>query len=104
MIGHNQTTSKAKGVHLHATLAVGEDGVPLGILRCAYTTDQEAPAPKTQLWVDGVRDIAEAASHLSGRTRVLCVMDREADMFAILAQQGRACGHIGASQGESAIG
>ncbi len=93
VIGHNQTTSKAKGVHLHATLAVGEDGVPLGILRCAYTTDQEAPAPKTQLWIDGVRDIAEAASHLSGRTRVLCVMDREADVFAILAQQ-RSAGRV----------
>ncbi len=31
--------------------------------------------------------MAEAASHLSGRTRVLCDMDREADVFAILQAQ-----------------
>ncbi len=55
VIGRNQTTSKAKGVHLHATLAIGEDGVLLGVLRCAYTAPQEADhAPRMQRWIDGL--------------------------------------------------
>ena len=36
--GRRQTTAKAKRVTLHATLALGEDGLPLGILRCSYRT------------------------------------------------------------------
>ena len=88
VIGRNQTTSKAEGVHLHATIAMDEEGVPLGVLRCAYTPNKEAEhAPRTQLWIDGVQDVAEAASHLGGSTRVLCIMDREADVFAILEAQ-----------------
>ena len=36
VIGQNQTSAKTRGMPLHATLAVTEDGLPLGVLRCSY--------------------------------------------------------------------
>ena len=41
MIGSNQTGALARGLHLHTTLAVNPDGVPLGVLRAGF----DAPAP-----------------------------------------------------------
>ena len=87
VIGRNQTTAKAQGVHLHTTVALNSEGLPLGVLRCAYRAKAGAHAAKTQQWIDGLHDIAEAATHLSRKTRVLCVMDREADIFALFAAQ-----------------
>ena len=87
VIGRNQTTAKARGVHLHTTLALSAEGLPLGVLRCAYRTQAGKHAAKTQQWIDGLHDLAEAATHLSSKTRVLCVMDREADIFALFAAQ-----------------
>ena len=46
-------------------------------------------APKTRRWVDGLRDIDRAAAALSRKTRVLSVMDREADYFAVFDEQRR---------------
>ena len=87
VIGRNQTTAQAQGVHLHATLALSKDGLPLGVLRCAYKKRKGAHAAKTQQWIDGLGDIEAAAQTLPRKTRVLCVMDREADVFAIFAAQ-----------------
>ena len=119
IIGRNQTVSKTLGLHLHLTLAVDGAGLPLGVLRCGFEappggaarpadepppaaaqetapkTAQEAPkaaqetAPKTRRWVDGLRDIDRAAAALSRKTRVLSVMDREADCFAVFDEQRR---------------
>ena len=83
VIGRNQTTAKAQGVRLHATLALSAEGLPLGLLRCAYAPEKGPHKPATQRWVDGFNDTVEAASHLSGSTRVISVMDREGDMFAV---------------------
>ena len=41
VIGSNQTGALARGLHLHTTLAVNPDGVPLGVLRAGF----DAPAP-----------------------------------------------------------
>ncbi len=38
VIGHNQTQSKSLGLHLHLTLAVNEQGLPLGVLRSGFGT------------------------------------------------------------------
>ena len=85
VIGHNQTTSKARGVHLHATLALSGDGLPLGVLRCAYK--KKSTETRTNQWINGLRDIDHAASTLPRKTKVLSVMDREADVFALFAAQ-----------------
>lgn len=85
VIGSNQTSSKARGVHLHATLAINGEGVPLGVMRCAFKKKQSEK--KTAHWLDGLRDIDKAAETLPRKTRVLSVLDREADFFALFAAQ-----------------
>ena len=110
-IGRNQT-AKTLGLHLHLTLAVDGAGLPLGVLRCGFEAppggaarpaDEPPPAaaqetapkaaqetaPKTRRWVDGLRDIDRAAAALSRKTRVISVMDREADCFAVFDEQRR---------------
>ena len=44
---------------------------------------------KTQRWLDGLHDVAGAVSELSGKTRVVSVMDREADFFELFDEQRR---------------
>lgn len=97
-IGSNQTGAVARGLELHTTLAVNPDGVALGVLRAAF----DAPAPpnpeaqgkpsakpredrKSFRWVEGLRDCAQAAEPLS-ETRVVCVMDREADFVDLFIE------------------
>ena len=97
IIGHNQTAAQTLGLHLHLTLAVNGEGLPLGVLRCGL----EAPVPgkvvrrertdgkKSKRWLDGFADIVAASRELSGRTRVVSVMDREADFFELFDAQRR---------------
>ena len=94
IIGRNQTASKTLGLHVHLSLAVNGEGLPLGVLRCAM----DAPLPGragqksrrgSQRWIDGLRDIAGAARQLTGRTRVISVMDREADFFELFDTRRR---------------
>ena len=116
IIGRNQTSAKTRGLHLHLTLAVSGAGLPLGVLRCGFDepppgedspeqapgesgeehagsqdTEQQADdsAHKTRRWLDGLHDVAEAASELPRKTRVISVMDREADFFELFDAQRR---------------
>ena len=114
IIGRNQTSAKTLGLHLHLTLAVSGAGLPLGVLRCGFDeppacevspeqdpdNGDEAPcdptepdaddsARKTRRWLDGLHDVADAASPLPRNTRVLSVMDREADFFELFDAQRR---------------
>ena len=41
IIGRNQTSSKSLGLHLHLTLAVSGEGLPLGVLRCGFDAPPE---------------------------------------------------------------
>ena len=95
-LGSNQTGAVARGLNLHATLAVNPDGVPLGVLRAAF----DAPPPpdpeakgrkpleqrKSFRWIEGLRDCAEATAPLDD-TRAVCVMDREADFLDLFIEQ-----------------
>ena len=113
IIGRNQTSARTLGLHLHLTLAVSATGLPLGVLRCGFDepaspeqdpgegdkepsghvdaaqqTDDDS-ARKTRRWLDGLHDVAEAASQLPRKTRVISVMDREADFFELFDAQRR---------------
>ena len=116
IIGRNQTAAKTLGLHLHLTLAVSGAGLPLGVLRCGFDEPPPGEASpeqasgesgeehsgnhdtepetddsvrKTRRWLDGLHDVAEAASELPRKTRVISVMDREADFFELFDTQRR---------------
>ena len=100
IIGRNQTSAKTLGLHLHLTLAVSGAGLPLGVLRCGFDAqpvsenDRDASEPvaknnKMQRWLDGLHDVAQAASQLGRTTHVISVMDREADFFELFDAQRR---------------
>ncbi len=96
VLGSNQTGAWSRGLHLHTTLATTPDGVPLGVMRAAF----DAPPPpdpeaqgrkplkqrKTFRWIEGLRDCAEAAESLTD-TRLVGVMDREADFLDLFVEQ-----------------
>ena len=105
-IGKNQTGAKSKGLHLHSTLAVTTTGLPLGVLRADCPEPQpkrlevkdkngklkSAPScqipieqKKTFSWIEGIRDLNDIAQQTPG-TRIVSVMDREADFFELFDQ------------------
>ena len=47
---------------------------------------------KMQRWLDGPHDVAQVASQLGRKTRVISVMDREADFFELFDEQRRGRG------------
>ena len=94
LIGKNQTGAKSLGLHLHATLAVTDTGLPLGVLRLGFDPVVKRPAAaearrKTRRWLDGFTDIARAVREVGGKTRVISVCDREADFFELFDAQRR---------------
>lgn len=94
VIGANQTGAKSLGLPLHSTLVVTDEGLPLGVLRsqCRIPgTEPEAAGPpgelpdkpkKTENWLLGLRDCETVAAEMP-HTRVLQVLDREADFFEL---------------------
>jgi hypothetical protein len=95
VIGSNQTGAKSLGLHLHSTKVVSDQGLPLGILRAHC----EAPKSKdkadkrksweipieekdTYSWILGMLD-CEAVALQMPQTRIMQVMDREADFFEL---------------------
>jgi hypothetical protein len=98
-IGTNQTGAGSQGLHLHSMLAVTPDGLPLGVLnaRCqapeARSPEDTRPASaipieekRTFNWVQGLRQVTDLAAELPD-TRLVCVMDREADFFELFDEQ-----------------
>ena len=85
VIGSNQTGALARGLHLHTTLAVNPEGVPLGVLRAGFDAPPpphpDAKGPKAReekksfRWIEGLRDCAQAAQRLP-ETRVVYTTDR----------------------------
>jgi hypothetical protein len=98
-IGTNQTGAGSQGLHLHSMLAVTPDGLPLGVLD-ARLQAPEAKSPedtrptraipieekRTFNWILGLRKCADLAAELPD-TRLVCVMDREADFFELFDEQ-----------------
>ncbi|MDP2823425.1 MAG: IS4 family transposase, partial [Sulfuritalea sp.] len=97
VIGTNQTGAHSGGLHLHSTLVVSTTGLPLGVLGAQFS----APAPKhderpasaipieekkTFSWIQGLRQCVALAPDLPD-TRLVCVMDREADVFELFDEQ-----------------
>lgn len=101
VIGTNQTDAQSRGLHLHTTLAVAINGLPLGVLR-AECLAPELKAPddhrpswavpieekETFHWIEGLRDTVDLAAQMP-QTRLINVCDREADFFELFEEQCR---------------
>jgi hypothetical protein len=90
-IGTNQTGAQSRGLDLHSCLAVGESGLPLGVLRLigyapesAQGKDPHRPIEEKEScrWLEGYED-ATAIAAMIPDTRVISVTDREGDMFEL---------------------
>ena len=88
-----------RGLFVHSTLAVGGDGIPLGLLQQqVWARDdadfgkrkerrhKETAAKESQRWLDAVRDTEQA---LPPEQAVLTVADREADFYDLFAAPRR---------------
>ena len=101
VIGTNQTTAQSRGLHLHTTLTVAPNGLPLGVLRAQCVAPQlkspedERPSwaipiedKATFCWIEGLRDTMDLAAQMP-HTRLINVCDREADVFELFEEQRR---------------
>lgn len=104
VIGSNQTGARSGGLHLHSTLVLTTEGLPLGVLaaHCSAPTPRAKedlrPAralpieeKKTFAWIQGLRQCNDLAAELPD-TRQVCVMDREADFYELFDEQRRSRG------------
>lgn len=96
VIGTNQTGAQSRGLHLHSTLAVSTEGLPLGVLRAQFVAPEPTPKgvqaledKKSFRWVEGLRDCVDVAQQLA-HTRLVSVVDREGDFFDLFDEQRRA--------------
>ena len=91
IIGANQTGKKSRGLHLHSTLALSSDGLPLGVLRanCIARMPKTGKRNRHSLPIEekdtfclvaGLREMISASESMP-HTRLICVCDREADIF-----------------------
>lgn len=101
VIGTNQTNAQSRGLHLHTTLAVAINGLPLGVLN-AQCVAPEWKSPddlrpswsvpieekETFRWIEGLRDTVNLAAQMP-QTRLIHICDREADFFELFEQQRR---------------
>ncbi len=94
-IGKNKRSAGTLGLHMHSTLVVNGEGIPLGVPQIQYEAPDgqaERGKPleerKTMRWIRGLRECAALAGELQG-VRPVAVMDREADVYAVFAEQRR---------------
>jgi hypothetical protein len=99
VIGTNQTGAKSRGLHLHSTLVLTPEGLPLGVLRADCTAPVPKPAHDTRptsavpieekatfCWLQAQRTCVAVAAAMP-QTQLLSVMDREADFFELFDEQ-----------------
>ena len=99
VMGANQTGARGLGLHLHSTLVVSTEGVPIGVLNAQFTApvaksgedkrpSHEIPIKdkKSFAWIAGLRECVSLSKELP-QTRQVCVMDREADFFELFDEQ-----------------
>jgi hypothetical protein len=101
VIGTNQTSARSRGLHLHTTLAVAPNGLPLGVLRAQCVApklkspEDNRPSwsipieeKETFSWIESLRDTMDVAAAMP-QTRLINVCDREADFFEMFKEQRR---------------
>jgi len=100
-IGTNQTGAKSRGLRMHSSVALGQSGLPLGIVKLqgyapesAQGKDPQRPIEEkdSYRWLEGFEQAMEIAA-LIPHTQVINIADREGDMFDLFhfrrSQTGR---------------
>jgi Domain of unknown function (DUF4338)/Transposase DNA-binding len=96
-IGKNQTGALSQGLKMHSSLAVGEQGLPLGVLRTEiyashFGADKAQRRPieekESYRWLRTVEDLAEISQWIA-QTQLIVVGDRESDLFELFDYRRR---------------
>ena len=93
LISRKQGSEGTLGQHLPSTLAVADNGVPLGVVQMAFEAlplkkdkDQDQDSKiRTGHWLSALKDSAELAQQVPD-VRCIAVLDREADAYTIFEQ------------------
>jgi hypothetical protein len=101
--GKNQTGAVSKGLKMHSSLVVGEDGLPLGVLETQIYASHYSETKKAQnrpieekesyRWLHTLDDLSGAAEYLPS-TEIICLGDRESDFFELFDHQRRKAPYI----------
>jgi hypothetical protein len=102
-IGKNQTGAVSQGLKMHSTLAVSEEGLPLGVLRTniyASHFDSEKKAKDRPIeekesyrWLRAIDDLREISEWVP-ETELIAVGDRESDLFELFDYRRRKARNI----------
>jgi len=100
-IGTNQTGASSRGLHLHSTLALAPNGLPLGVLRAdCPARGNKSPEDnrrndhipieekKTFIWIEHHRELVRLSAQMPN-TQIIDICDREADFFELFDEQRR---------------
>jgi hypothetical protein len=97
-VGTNQTGALSQGLKMHSVLALGEEGLPLGVLRTqiyASHFDVEAKVHNRPIeqkesyrWLQTIDDLGEISKWIP-HTQLIAVGDRESDLFELFDHRRR---------------
>jgi hypothetical protein len=97
-IGKNQTGAVSQGLKMHSSLAVSEEGLPLGVLDTQIYASHFDDAKKAQnrpieekesyRWLRTIDDLNDLAEYLPA-TELIGIGDRESDMFELFDHRRR---------------
>ena len=93
LIGTNATPQGTRRLHMHSTMALSTEGIPLGVPQIQFEAPdgrgqrgQPPEEPNTSRWIRSLRECAALAARLKG-TRAVSVMDRKGDARAVFEEQ-----------------
>ena len=97
-IGKNQTGAVSQGLKMHSSLALSEEGVPLGVLDTQIYASHFDDAKKAQnrpieekesyRWLRTIDDLNDVAEYMP-ETELVAIGDRESDMFELFDHRRR---------------
>jgi len=97
-IGKNQTGAVSKGLKMHSSLAVSEQGLPLGVLHtqiyARHFGEQAKEKPRSiehkesYRWLRTVEELGQMSASVP-ETELICVGDRESDIFELFDYRRR---------------
>jgi len=98
-IGTNQTGAVSQGLKMHSSLALTEDGLPLGVLSTqiyasSYEGAQAAPSrpieeKESYRWLRLIDELKEISGWVGTTTQLIGVGDRESDIFELFDYRRR---------------